>query len=331
MADELRALTRLTFDELGAGDRWDRRDPPGDRRPRVRRGRLGPPRALHDAISGGVYAGLRGGAASLAGLAAARGRRARPLAVGHAARRGGPRRSSTGCAATCSSARAATWRSRWRSGSAAAPVAPARVPGRAAAPRRLRARAVRDRARLGLATRLRRAPGARSRRHAGVRPLQHAAATSPRTGARSPRCSTSSSPSGRSRSSRSRWSATRWAGWWRAAPATPAATGPRLVAPHRLARLAAHRRAARVGRALRERGARRDAGDAAVRRLPAPPQRRHPRPALAARWSTRTGATATPRRCAPRRARRSRCSTGAAHHFVSATVTRDAAPSGRRG
>jgi pimeloyl-ACP methyl ester carboxylesterase len=69
MADELRALTRLTFDELGQatggianvhGAIADRAfGPVGS----------GPPRALHDAISSGVYAGIRG-AAGLAGLAA---------------------------------------------------------------------------------------------------------------------------------------------------------------------------------------------------------------------------------------------------------------------
>ena len=59
MADELRALTRLTFDELShatggiAQMHWAIADrafrPVGS----------GPPRALHDAISGGVYAGIR--------------------------------------------------------------------------------------------------------------------------------------------------------------------------------------------------------------------------------------------------------------------------------
>ena len=36
-----------------------------------------------------------------------------------------------------------------------------------------------------------------------------------------------------------------------------------------------------------------------------------------------TGAAAIPTRCGPSPARRSRCSTGATHCFVSATVTRD--------
>jgi pimeloyl-ACP methyl ester carboxylesterase len=69
MADELRALTRLTFDELSHATGGiaqmhraiaDRAfGPVGS----------GPPRALHDAISGGVYAGIRG-VAGLTGRAA---------------------------------------------------------------------------------------------------------------------------------------------------------------------------------------------------------------------------------------------------------------------
>ena len=46
----------------------------------------------------------------------------------------------------------------------------------------------------------------------------------------------------------------------------------------RLARLAAHGRAARAGRPLRRLRPQPAAGDADLRRLPAPPQRRHPRP-----------------------------------------------------
>ena len=69
MADELRALTRLTFDELGhaTGGIGSMHRAIADRA-------FGPvgsglPRTLHDAISSGVYTGLRG-AAGLAGRAA---------------------------------------------------------------------------------------------------------------------------------------------------------------------------------------------------------------------------------------------------------------------
>jgi pimeloyl-ACP methyl ester carboxylesterase len=69
MADELRALTRLTFDELGqaTGGIGDMHRAIADRA--FAPVGSGAPRALHDAISGGVYAGLRG-AARLAGVAA---------------------------------------------------------------------------------------------------------------------------------------------------------------------------------------------------------------------------------------------------------------------
>ena len=80
-------------------------------------------------------------------------------------------------------------------------------------------------------------------------------------------------------------------------------------APRRLARHAAHGRAARAGRARRERRPARAARDAAVRQLPAPAQRGASATCATARSSTRTGATAIPTRCAPRPARRCRCST----------------------
>jgi pimeloyl-ACP methyl ester carboxylesterase len=69
MADELRALTRLTFDELGAATSGI-----GEMHRAIADRAFGPvgsgaPRALHDAISRGVYAGLKG-AAGLAGRAA---------------------------------------------------------------------------------------------------------------------------------------------------------------------------------------------------------------------------------------------------------------------
>ena len=74
-------------------------------------------------------------------------------------------------------------------------------------------------------------------------------------------------------------------------------------APHGLARHAALGRAARAGRPRDERGAGPRARDAPVRALPAPPQRRHPRPAP--RLARRRGlARPGPRRAALQGARR---------------------------
>ena len=110
---------------------------------------------------------------------------------------------------------------------------------------------------------------------------------------------------------RSRSSGTRWAAWSRAAPATSAAEGAAwsgrvrhvvsLGTPHMGAPL-------EQGVHYAERSAQRAARDAAVRRLPAPPQRGHPRPAP--RLARRRGLarTATPTPCAPRPAPRCRCS-----------------------
>ena len=88
---------------------------------------------------------------------------------------------------------------------------------------------------------------------------------------------------GRSRSTRSRSSGTRWAASSRAAPATWADGGRRVGRarpPRRLAGLAALRRAARGGRSTSRRSAWHAApGDAPGRQLPAPAQRGHPRPA----------------------------------------------------
>jgi pimeloyl-ACP methyl ester carboxylesterase len=69
MADELRALTRLTFDELGLATAGigDIHRTIADRA--FGRTGSGAPRILHDAIAGGVYAGLRG-AAGLTGRVA---------------------------------------------------------------------------------------------------------------------------------------------------------------------------------------------------------------------------------------------------------------------
>src|SRR3954462_11662356 len=62
MADELRALTRLTFDELGLATGGI-----GQMHRAIADRAFGPvgsglPRTLHDAISAGVYAGIRGAA-----------------------------------------------------------------------------------------------------------------------------------------------------------------------------------------------------------------------------------------------------------------------------
>jgi pimeloyl-ACP methyl ester carboxylesterase len=69
MSDQLQALTRLTFDELGgaAGGLGDIHRAIADRA--FGAAGSGPPRVIHDAIAGGVYAGLRG-AAGLTGRVA---------------------------------------------------------------------------------------------------------------------------------------------------------------------------------------------------------------------------------------------------------------------
>jgi pimeloyl-ACP methyl ester carboxylesterase len=69
MTDELRALTRLTFEELGAGAGGIGQIHRAIADRAFGATGSGPPRAIHDAISAGVYAGLRG-AASVAGRAA---------------------------------------------------------------------------------------------------------------------------------------------------------------------------------------------------------------------------------------------------------------------
>src|SRR4051812_49531639 len=77
MPDRLQALTRLTFDELGgaAGGLGDIHRAIADRA--FGAAGSGPPRGIHDAIAGGVYAGLRGAAGltgRVAGAALAGGR-----------------------------------------------------------------------------------------------------------------------------------------------------------------------------------------------------------------------------------------------------------------
>ena len=70
--DELRALTRLAFDELGGatGGIGQIHQAIADRAFGAAGSQASPSRVAHDAISRGVYAGLRG-AAMLAGRAAA--------------------------------------------------------------------------------------------------------------------------------------------------------------------------------------------------------------------------------------------------------------------
>ena len=104
MADELRALTRLAFEELGLGAGGVGQV----HRAIADRAFPGPSLAklLHDGISGAVYAGVQGGAV----LAGARRRRVATARARGLAARCSP--CSTGCGATCSSARAASWRSR---------------------------------------------------------------------------------------------------------------------------------------------------------------------------------------------------------------------------
>jgi hypothetical protein len=84
MPEQLSALTRLTFDELGhaAGGIGQIHRAIADRA--FGRVGSGTPRRLHDAIAGAVYAGLRGGGRGLGGRR--RGRGARPRAVGGPAR-----------------------------------------------------------------------------------------------------------------------------------------------------------------------------------------------------------------------------------------------------
>ena len=326
MADELRALTRLTFEELGPGDRRHRQM----HRAIADRafGPVGPapPRALHDAISGGVYAG--GGAAppGWPGRRRRRRLRARPLAVGHAARRGRARRPQ----------RAARRRARARGQRLRGadvhprrrpPGAPRGLPGRRPAPRRLRARAVRDRARVGPEL-LRRPPGPRPRRHARVRALQQRPPhLRERPLARRAARRARRRVAGR-RSSRSRWSGTRWAGSSRAARATRGGDWTRARPPHRLARLAAHWARRSSGRALRERGARRAARDAAVRAASCAAAAPASATCAPARSSTRTGATG-PGGAARRRVPEVPLLDGAAHHFVAATITPEPEPSRR--
>ena len=78
MADELRALTRLAFDELGLGTGGIRQIH-GAIADRAFRG-PSPAKALHDGISGAVYASVAG-TASLAGRAAAVAVRDRPVST----------------------------------------------------------------------------------------------------------------------------------------------------------------------------------------------------------------------------------------------------------
>ena len=205
----------------------------------------------------------------------------------------------------------------------------AAFPAATAAARRLRARADGDRARVAARRprALRRAARARPRRHAARRPLQHrpprlAERALAGRAARGARRRVAGAASRRSRSS-----ATRWAASSRAAPATrrprTGRPGPAASATSsRSARRTAARRSRRASTTPRTRctrcprRARSRASCAAAARASAT--------CATARSSTATGRAATPTRCAPPRAPRCRCSTGATHCFVTATITRDA-------
>ena len=306
MADELRALTRLTFEELGLATGGIGDDPPRDRRPRVRAGRLGP---AADAPRRDLRRRLRRPARRCgAGRARRRrrGLRPRPFAVGDAARGRGPRRPERAARRRARGRGHRISRSRCASASAATrarpPTCPA--PGRASS---CSCTGCSRPSTRGATTRTARACSATSASRRSTC-ASTPAATSPRTAARSPSCWTRSSRTGRSTVEQIALvghsmgglvarSACHHGGDW-----TPLVRHTvSLGSPHTGAPLesAVHYAATALGVV---------GGDAPVRRLPAPPQRRHPRPALAARWSTRTGADATPRPCAPRRAGRSRCS-----------------------
>ena len=271
---EARELSRLATDEFSALPRGI-----GDVHAAIAGrvfGALGPSaapvRLVHDALSRGAYEGVRGGL-WLTAHAAGSGRASRArrrAAVGDAARRRGDRRAQR----------------------------PLRRPARG---RGQRARAADERAPASASPRTPHvavfvhglgetefawgSPSYGERLHDGARRARRsssastAAATSPRTASRWPRCSTSWSRTGRSKSSGSRSSGTRWAGSSPAAPAHRGGDVDDARAPRGLARHAAHGRAARAGRARHERRAAPRARDAPVRPLPAPPQRRHPRPA----------------------------------------------------
>ena len=105
--------------------------------------------------------------------------------------------------------------------------------------------------------------------------------------------------------------------------ATTAARGREHVRARDLARHAAQRRAARAGRARAERGAAARAGDAAVRALPAPPQRRHPRPAPRLARG-RDWRDQDPDALRAKALTEVPLLDGATHCFVAATITRDA-------
>ena len=292
---ELSALTTLGFDELAratGGIGSIQRAVSG----RVFR-MVGPGamlvRPVHEGDHPWRLRGARRSAPARSGLAAGRaaGTARGPAAVQHAARQRRDRRHQPAFAAT---------RSRQEGSPLAQPMA-VRVDGEPVAlepeaiasafpdadpaHRRLRPRADDDRVLVGArrSRALRRPPRARDRLHAGLRPLQQ---RPPHLGERplAERADGASSwPPGPWTSSRSRSSGIPWAASWRAAPAVTRreddADWARTHQAQRLARHAAHGRAARAGGARAERRARAAAGDAPVRELPAAPERRHPRPA----------------------------------------------------
>ena len=338
--NELRALNRLAFDELGIPRGIGQIHHGIAGRAFWAVGPLGRPVKLaHDAMSRRVFSALGAGSslfgraadAALARRGVGDGLGCRPRGPGSAVlaalngligdrleRDGSPLPSRWRCASTAS--RSCPTAPRWRG-----------VPGRDPAARRLPPRADGDRVLLAprrpargasYGTRLARDLGSRRSTSATT-----AAATSPRTAARWPSCSSALVAAwpveverGRARRPldgrprRPQRRATRRRG--------TAMTG-RARAPRRLARHAAHGRAAGAGRPLRR--ARRSHALPETRpfgALPAPAQRRASATCARARWSTRTGATATPTRCARAACQEVPLLEGATHCFVSATVTR---------
>ncbi len=321
-SDEAGELARLGFDELGGlaqsigtmeraiAARAFRHVPAGR-----------PIQLVHDAISRGVSGGL-GAAASAAGrgaqtLVERRPRGERPLsatprgALGIAVVNGlvGDRLEREGSAAAPADGGA---RRRPAGGARAARARPG-LPGRQPAARGLPARADGERARLAprWPRALRRAPAPRRRPDARLRPLQQ---RPPHLGER-PLAGRPARAPGRRVAGRGRGGRAR-------RPLDGRARGPQRLPPRRarrrrlgrpgparrLARLAAPGRTARAGGPLRRLRPQPAAGDADLRRLPASPQRGHPRPPRRLAGRRGLARAATPRRCAPPPARRCRCS-----------------------
>ena len=247
---QLRALTRLAFDELALG--------------------TGGIRQVHRAIADRAFA--PGAAKAAARRHRGRGLRERARRRGAGRPRVGRARPSARCRRRCSACSTGCGATCLRA-AARDPDDAERRGRRDAAAGDLRPRAVRDRARLALRRRpaLRRPPAGLD---AGLRPLQHRPPHL-RERARAGRRDRGARGRARRRGDRADRPLDGRAGGVQRLPRRRRLDAARLARDH--ARLAAHGRAARVGRPLRGGGARRDAGVARVRVPAAPPQRRHPR------------------------------------------------------